>query len=85
MKLPNEISWNILKFMRHPTAEIIKDIISGNELINDMFNDEDISGGYLFCWTMNGVLRYDCFNCGKIKTRDIYCFNCSNHYRMYCH
>ena len=28
MKLPEEISWNILKFMRHPTAEIIKDIIS---------------------------------------------------------
>jgi hypothetical protein len=77
-KFPEEISFNILKFMSHPTADIIKHAYN-----HELFNHEDDAESFLFSWTMCGVLRYDCFECGKRKTKNMYCFKCCKKLRQY--
>jgi hypothetical protein len=56
MKLPQEISWNILKFMSHPTAEIIKPVFK-----TYIIYDED--GVYFY----NNLDNNNCERCHKFR------------------
>ena len=82
-KFSPEISNNILKYMSHPTADIIKNAISPNLLFIEMFDDEDSGDDVLRIWVLCGFLRYDCFECGKRKTRDMFCYKCLPKVRSY--
>ena len=53
-------------------------MISTHEIFNDL---EDLD--FLFCWTITDILRYDCFECGKRKTKDMYCAKCKHQLRAY--
>ena len=38
--LPNEIKWNVLKYLQHPTAKIMRDYINLHEEDEDIEDDE---------------------------------------------
>ncbi len=48
--IPNEIQWNIIKFMRHPVAEIFMDAKGDITYIDDDINCRVYVFGFAFNW-----------------------------------
>ena len=69
MELPEEIEWNIIKFMRHPAADAILDEISfynsiewPPELKNEVPCFHEIVFQKFMCYKMHRRLKYNIKN-----------------------
>jgi hypothetical protein len=78
-KFPDEISWSILKFISHPTADIMKSVISNFILHDERDFIINVFDGYRCGITF---IHRNCIRCFKLKRNrkysELYCRKCED-------
>ena len=79
MALPQEVEWNIIKFMSHPCADIIKEAVAEADTYDDHFSlgIHDFSSAYFQNYYFN---NYCDACCERWSACNCWCSNCHEPY-----
>jgi hypothetical protein len=73
--LPEHLEWNIMKFMSHPCADLIKQAVEDVETFDDHFGGE---GSFSFKYLQHYWLENTCDACAKpYRNCKCWCHNCA--------